>query len=56
VLGEFGLGSGHVSKEKAANILQTLLDKRFDLLESSIEPAAISRQHVFAKKYWPHNE
>ncbi len=37
VLREFGFCPGHIGKEQPANILQTLLDKLFDLLESSVE-------------------
>jgi hypothetical protein len=33
VLREFGFCPGHIGKEQSANILQTLLDKLFDLLE-----------------------
>jgi hypothetical protein len=47
VLREFGFGPGHIGEEQAPNILQTLLYKLFDLLESSIESAAISREEFF---------
>src|SRR6266550_9569650 len=40
VLREFGSCPGHIGKEQPANILQTLLDKLFDLLESSVEQSS----------------
>jgi hypothetical protein len=49
VLRELSLGSGHVGgEEHRANIPQTLLNKRLDLLEPSIEPAAVSPEEFFA--------
>jgi len=48
VLRKFNFGSRHISKEQIPNILQTLSDKFFDLLESGIEPAAVSRKEFFA--------
>ena len=48
MLREFSFGSGHISKEQSANILQTLLNKRFNLLEPRIKPPAVSREKFFA--------
>jgi hypothetical protein len=42
------LWPGYIGKEQPANILQTLLNKRLNLLEPRIKTPVVSREKVFA--------